>query len=289
MSEGVDVLSDWAEASCVFDPQGFVSRSEVASALDNSGIPNVDDVVGSIWLEISRRHSLAQMTHPVVCRQDGLEKALGDDAFRAYAFQLLLSLASYYPSMRMDAKTRRKVTKLFERVTASALTGYLRMCSVEITGFPREDSVPRPFRQCLDYLARKLHEKRGSTQVFSSNTKDEGVDVVAWQPFNDKRPSQLILLAQCATGRNWRGKTSQIMPDVWRNYVNWLAGPAKAFAFPFVGMPDEWDRLSFQAGILLDRLRISSMLAASGRNSRVRREIKDSITWLSRSLRPLQQ
>lgn len=273
ISENIDVLADWAEASCFFGHLKFISRSEIESALEESGIANTETKIGDIWGEINRRHFIASIAHPIVCKQEELER-LGNWSYSpAYAFQLLLALRSYFPSMSISVSKFNKAAKMFEQITTHALSGYLEKCPVANIGSPRAGDIPRNFCKCLDYIAKELREKRGIIRQFQCSTKDENVDIVAWHPFKDGRPGQMIILTQCAAGKDWKTKMGEISLDVWRQYINWLVEPLKAFAFPFVCVQHEWDYRSRMGGILLDRLRISLMFATAEQDTSLLSEL----------------
>lgn len=46
-------------------------------------------------------------------------------------------------------------------------------------------------------------------QLSTRANKEKGLDVVAWQPFNDEISNMLVFLAQCACGKDWTKKISE--------------------------------------------------------------------------------
>ena len=110
---------------------------------------------------------------------------------------------------------------------------------------------------------------------FPSELKDGGIDVIAWRDFPDKLPGKLYLLGQCASGKNWRGKTVKQYVDSFHG--NWFTGhppsePIKAMFIPFTfhhELQDQQDmdflsllkdRLHYETftfGVIQDRLRIA--------------------------------
>ncbi len=285
------VIADWAESSCLFGDRDSVSQPEVEQALEDAGIPDPDVVVSDIWQEITRRHELVDTVHPVMTLKGRLERTMTWSDTSAYTFQLLMASHSFYKSTRIIGVRWNETTKLFERLSTSALERYLEGRAINI-GFPRDSGIPRGFRQCLDHLCRELRELRGPVESYNVPTKDDHVDVVAWRPFADMRSGQVIILAQCAAGADWKSKAGEISLDVWKDYINWTASPLTAFAFPFVCLDDfEWRHLSKQSrGLLLDRLRIASMFMAGGDSfSTVQTQLKEwcqeqlvRLPWLGR-------
>jgi hypothetical protein len=103
---------------------------------------------------------------------------------------------------------------------------------------------------------------RGSVKSYASKTKDDALDILTWRPFTDRRPGQVIILVQCAAGAYWEAKASELFGNlrVWQDYIDFAVTPVPAFAFPFVCLDSlQWKRLARQGGLLLDRLRISSL------------------------------
>jgi hypothetical protein len=91
------------------------------------------------------------------------------------------------------------------------------------------------------------------------HAKDGGLDAVAWVPFADSLPGQLIVFAQCKTGTSWRDSTTQLQPgDFIRMWIdgNVLVIPLKAFCVSEAVDRSRWEEYSISAGILFDRCRL---------------------------------
>lgn len=269
-------LVDWAEASCLFGNRESISRAEVEQALENERVPDPEIAVSDIWLEISRRHRLADKAHPIKTLKERLERTTNWSDTVVYTFQLLLSSHYFYKATKISKPNWNKIAKLFEKLSNLALEKYLDGRAINI-GTPRESGTPKGFRQCLDYLCKELGELRGDVESYNLPTMDEKVDAVAWRPFPDKRPGQIIIFAQCAAGKNWKDKAGEISFDLWRDYINWLVKPLIALTFPFVCLEDEeWRHISKQnRGLLLDRLRIASMFGPDDLSNPLLQEIKE--------------
>ncbi len=182
----------------------------------------------------------------------------------AYAFQLLLALQNQYGPTRIPSSRWGVTAKLFERLSTLALKQYLGE-AINI-GAPRSSGIPPGFGDCLDYVCERLGEDRGARRLYTSRTKDDKVDVVAWCSFGDKRPGKVIALVHCAAGANWKDKATELSLELWREHIDWVANPLRAFAFPFVCVDDmQWRHLSKESeGLLLDRLRIAAMFMTGG-------------------------
>lgn len=268
--------ADWAEISCLFGKDPSISRSEIETALDNAEVDDPETTIENIWREIDWRHSVAPRIHPVAVAGMRLQRIKSWKISPSYTFMLLLTCQSLYRSAKTPEREWTRTAKLFEQLTTKALERYLGH-AINI-GAPRCEGVPKRFVDCLDYIGDVINEPRGRIRLFRQWAKDEGVDVIAWGPF-DKRPSQVILLVQCAAGTDWRDKTTEISLDVWQEYIDFAVRPTRAFAFPCVcNVNSDWFYLSKQGGILLDRLRIGSFAIIS---SVLRRQLND---WSQRQL-----
>ncbi len=161
--------------------------------------------------------------------------------------------------------------KIFEDVCARAAEAYLggaggRAHSV-VFGFPRR-VLPKGFADALDALCQTMGEggghRRGRPKL--PDQKDGKLDIVTWVEFQDRRQGKLISFGQCATGRNWDEKISELPPpDRWCGH--WMADtptvlPVRSFFVPHRIDRNSWSHSSTFGGILYDRCRIASL--ASG-------------------------
>jgi hypothetical protein len=157
--------------------------------------------------------------------------------------------------------------KIFEEICAKAAESYLGGpgCRVKscIFGFPRR-TQPSGFAEALDKLCSEMGEggchRKGRPKL--PDQKDGKLDIVAWKEFEDKRQGKLITFGQCATGRNWDEKISELPPpDRWCGH--WMAEtptvlPVRSFFVPHRVERNSWSHTCTFAGILYDRCRIAS-------------------------------
>ena len=210
------------------------------------------------WVEVLSHRDQAcgpDDSYPFEITQEGLQ--LRDEPSAAYLFQLLVSLG-----ITGDDDAGTPAYKLFEELSAVAAGRYLGDSGTAVVfGWPRQD-LPAGFRDAVTHLVDLLREGKacgGRRNLNQSN--DDGLDVVAWRDFPDRRASKLILFGQCAVGRHWREKTHELRPKSWckRNIAGAIAvDPIPAFFVPRALS----DTDASNAGVdqlLLDRCRISSL------------------------------
>ena len=194
-------------------------------------------------------------SYPFEITQEGLQ--LRDAPSAAYLFQLLVSVG-----ITEDHDDGTTVYKLFEELSAAAAGRYLGDSRTAVVfGSPRRD-LPAGFRDAVTHLVDLLREgKACGDREGLSQSNDDGLDVVAWRDFPDRRPPKLILFGQCAVGRRWKEKTHELRPKSWckRN----LAGSTTLDPIPAFFVPRALsEKDANDAGVdqlLLDRCRISSL------------------------------
>lgn len=160
--------------------------------------------------------------------------------------------------------------KVFEDICAKACESYFgaqfngRVRSV-VFGFPRR-VLPRSFGPALDELCASIGEGAGhhKGRPRLPDQKDAKLDIVSWIEFHDRRQGKLISFGQCATGRNWTEKITELpSPDRWCGH--WMSEtptvlPIRAFFVPHRIERDNWSHSCTFGGILYDRCRIASLV-----------------------------
>lgn len=260
-SEETPDLADWVEASCLFVDQSL-SRSQIELALNAEGLE--EGVIEDIYTEINWRSWLAK-SYPLMTQGTRFQIKQQWNERIVYSYQLLLTILRD-TGLSQDNSVWRPLAKQFERLCELAVQEYLHGLSMNI-GSPRLAPLPGGFEKCLTHLSNQVSEKpvRPEHIAYSAPSwKDGGADVVAWVPFEDRHPSQVILLVACATGKDWRKKILELDLKYWSKIIDWHVSPLQGFSIPSVlERGDMWRGLSTQSGIVFDRLRISSLVESS--------------------------
>lgn len=275
--------ADWLEFDAMRAEDGCASFSEYSRSLNIEGS---DEEARALTVENEVRHETLDDTVEVlmddvnaelVSRQtdcggnypftltSGEIDATSGWAETVYTFQLLLSMGMKHPGEDAEHGER-----LFEEVCAEALARYLGCADDPATtgyvfGFPRR-VAPSGFRDAVDDLCSELREGEGAKDApETSDQKDAGLDIVVWKDLADRRAGKLIVFGQCATGRDWKNKLSELQPEKWCElwlkdilYVN----PSRSFFLPHVVDHLWWRRANKLGGVVFDRCRTASLLAA---------------------------
>lgn len=115
---------------------------------------------------------------------------------------------------------------------------------------------------------------------------DVGVDIVLWRDQVDKRENTLVLIGQCASGRNWPAKIASTADSVLADLLQDApsAPITRVFCLPFVIPSWHWRRITVESrSIVYDRVR----LVAAAQRARGRLAAPRSSRWVRRALKAL--
>jgi hypothetical protein len=184
---------------------------EDADAVDE-GSETSQAIADAVFAELEDRVSSAVESYPFAVDTDTVS-AREDAARSLYVF--LLCLSWFGGEEAAGVKPRQ----LFEDISAAVAGAYFgpsTLTSVCQFGFPRRIE-PEGFRDALNSLCARIGEGLRSREGIriTRDQKDATLDLIVWKGFPDGRPGSLMGFGQCATGANWREKTSEMNPDVF--------------------------------------------------------------------------
>ena len=165
---------------------------------------------------------------------------------------------------RLDMNKNRKHggidgPDLFEELCAEVASQYFGDGSRSLV-FGTSSGV-RSFKQRVKDLC--VHIGEGNTYRNNSGgtpqAKDDGLDVVVWNPFTDARTGKLLGFGQCKTGTHYEEHFARLQPDAFcKNWFDVMPAvdPVRLF-FITDSLPNErWYKRSTYAGIIFDRSRL---------------------------------
>ncbi len=248
-------VADWIEVVAL--ARGVAVGSDTLHEIGGTvGYSPADVSVG--LNAVSRRAALIGEAYPFKAASAGVA-ATATAANRAWTALLLMSSESpIRPQLEVPAAAAH-----LERLTAEALTSlYGSGTSALRFAWPSEDGRPPTFPEAVRWLADKMHVPVGLAYR-SPYAKDGGVDVVAWRPFPDGRSGFPVVLAQCTLERDYRRKATDVEVRVWAGWLALDIDPTTALAVPdVVAAGEDWNALAART-IVLDRVRLASLLAGS--------------------------
>ena len=294
-------LADWIELNLVMGESESLSIDEVKGALGDLPPDDSDDVERSIegvgdsseseaeaaFMELQRREDLLGGRYPLtVCGEVAALRADGA-SLDVYRFLVLLRARHLYPRALGDDGLESGL--LFEKLVTHALGSYVgsrpehRVRFGNAGGF-RGGGLPGSLPRAVAELAKRMHEV--SAGITSPEEGDYRADSVAWRPFSDGRPGQLVVIGQATISEgDWWNKQPA---DRWldRRLIRFRAPPLRAVAFPetlSLTPSSELDGGRFSS-IPLDRLRLWVVLRHDPPPPELVRRINDWAEGMRRRL-----
>ena len=286
-SDGVETHADWIELAALTAADRNYSISDLVAELTRAGTAeavadiadedprseisavaaeHIEGLASEALIENEWRSSLCGRGYPFA-PQGRYVQASRNASSTLYVFLLLLS--QFGPG----AGSKELVApRIFERIAGLTAQRYLSgghrsgTARHYLLGAPRE-FTPKQFPAAVDQLGEGQGCRTDRPKL--KDVKDGKVDIVAWLPFQDRRGGQVVAFGQCATGKNWRDKLTELQP---RDFCHkWLkdrpaVDPVKMFFVPHRVPQDDWLDVSISAGVVFDRLRIVAAVGALERD-----------------------
>ena len=230
---------EWLELNILRTGEGM-SKSLISSLADGVSEEEIDS-----WIrELEHRNSMYSTPYYEVRNNKIQPLKTWQDIPEYY----LCVYYSYY-----GAADNTNGTKLFEKISAQSLKNFIDG-DVYSLGFP----AGKGLNAYLDEFINLCFEKRGIQA--NNDYKDDGVDVIGFKLFHDKRSANLYVLLQCAAGIHWRTK-KKIEPTRWTNYILWYPEciVSSISTVDYVSQKD-WEKQNSSFGMLIDRVRIYNTL-----------------------------
>jgi hypothetical protein len=251
-------LADWLEIIAIKSADGDSSAGDLQRELKVLNQDNADTLVGNVFTEIDRRvTATGDEGYPFVRDPTSIRLKGPIRNYPAYLFCLALSYCKW--------KTRKNAPQnpwlLFEELASYSARRYLGGESLVFgTSSRKGTSAKRKFVQAIKDLATRINEGEGFRQQPLHASKDSKLDIVAWKPFRDGRPSQVVLFGQCAAGDNWTNKLGELDPEeFWDQWfsVGKVSRPLRTVFIPHrVFDQSEWNLHARRARLLFDRCRV---------------------------------
>jgi len=273
--ESPEAIADWIELELAAGVT-HISKARVSSVLQaETGSEPGEPLLSDVWGQLEERQARYSRGF-FSCWGDLVRRSGEASDSPEYVACLLFSLYGVCDQYRADPK-------IFERLAAVAIRNYVQG-RVFLFGWPVLPDVQTDIALRVKNVAAAVREK--FVEAPAARYKDRGVDVIAWRPFpehfaGEHRSNQIVILAQCAAGANWRQKTGQLPYSSWTQYMHWACDPLQGFAVPGVVPTELWHDISREAGILFDRIRIVNLLPHGVGDPELSAAIE---TWTSQAL-----
>lgn len=274
-----DRIADAMDDYEIRDPRGEIPRWA-------SEDMKFESATNDIALEVIRRCELLGNYYPFEISGNRLHYTRSDTL--VYEFCLAVSLAQ-----SLNEGDHARLPIAFERLVRDALICFLGPGAQGYrTGWPADAREERPVR--FKAVIEKLREMTGEwhwsphpdlgDDPSHQTTKDEGLDVVIWKQI-DRRGGKLFLLGQCACGGSFSTKFHDLDQQLtklhrWINPISWVA-PVRVFSTPrHIPNDAEFHQINKEAGLTLDRVRLTLLAEADSNRDFIKGNVKDSLAGL---------
>ena len=279
-------VADWVELNLVTEEEPLYSVDDVLAVLaadpqdaaDDSELRdrfwnNAEQIAVDAIAELSQRATWLTDRYPLMMSGQTATLRRDNEQLDLWQFVTLLRARQLYPGSLGDDGAESG--RLFEELATIALAAYVGSrsdCSVRfgLAGGARGGVLPPKLPDAIVKLSNLMHEQVGTLPT--TNGGDYRADTVAWRPFGDGRPGQLVLLGQATISEGqWIKKEPASRWTVSRTGsdrpIDFVARPLTAVAFveSLTLTPDDMLRglpPNF-ASIPLDRLRLMSVLSGA--------------------------
>lgn len=258
-------VADWLELVALVADDGSASASDFEQILRREGTfdsagydvaAKIEAHVITVFAELESRFRDDKGYYPFKVAGRLLSRAQVRDAkLLPYLFCLCMSYFDHGKNAKANGLDPRL---LFEHVACLALEGYSGG-SAKVFGTGRIKGVSS-FKQAVKEICDFTGEGRDCRQQNTLNKKDDHVDLVAVKHFHDKKVGKIIFFGQCATGKDWESKLSELNPVAfWSQWIepNKVSDILRSFFVPHEIPADRWDYCAQYGGILFDRRRLS--------------------------------
>jgi hypothetical protein len=265
------IYADYIELICFFSDD-FISQSDVIDRMQNSGeefkLPHPTDgniglidaqqhdfaekYVNTIFEYIEERKAIYQNAYPFETNSEkGIrlkDKVVLTEQQKLYLYLLIAS------SLKSFKKLTSEITSEFETLSEFVLKSYLPS-QAKVINFATNDIYRGNAKEKIIQLAKDINLDYNNVeieQISEHNSKEEGLDIVAWIPFEDNNPNTIIILGQCACGKDWFEKQNETLR--YENYLKPYRQPFTHSVFMPYDLKNTKGRFGFSKDIITDRM-----------------------------------
>ncbi|MCF6268081.1 MAG: hypothetical protein L3J41_00020 [Melioribacteraceae bacterium] len=217
------LYADYVELVCLISNE-IVSKSDILDRLvdnvDNSSIigKTLDGEIGDIETEISDKNEswITTIFNVLLERKEFLKDSYAFDIIEnqiklkstigsTQKFYLYLLISS---SLKYFKKLQNVITSDFEILSEKVLTKFLPPKAI-VKAFGNNSDFTGNAKEKIERLAYLLNLDVNDyeiNQISPISSKEEGLDIIGWIPFDDSNANTLIILVQCGCGKNWVSK-----------------------------------------------------------------------------------
>ncbi len=253
--------------------------------LQNEGLLSEEDHLSErleeVFAHIKDRQVFSNRQYPFKCNHASIQiDSLTNSSDYLYVFMLL---ATRFNMNSDRVQNEIDGTDLFEFISAEAIKNFFgHNSSSFVFGTGHRLSFEKKIAEFIAKVGEGEKFKNPDSNPPTKN--DDGIDVVVWKEFADKRKGKLIGFGQCKTGTEWRDGIHKLKPGDFCK--KWLYSSPVLTPLPIVFLTDtmneEYNFISTQTEFLVfNRFRIMEYASFGLSN-----EIQDKIIiWVKEALK----
>ncbi len=286
--------ADFIELLCLVSIDHTISRSEVLdlfiedadinllnnfNELDDHIAENSDEQTKQVenWFSIlKRREQIFDSTYPfelnsrlnTITRHEQL-----NEKHKLYIYLLMASCLRHFPK-----NYQTKIANSFEIISVEAIKQHFgKIADFHIFGANSLSSSRYSGNKYnkIKQLSEDLFEDLliGESTFPTTDTGDEGLDIVGWISMEDKTSGMVIVFGQCACTEDWDTKQNSSKYDKWSRLINLSVRPINIIFIPFCfrDVNGTWaGKHRINLSLMVDRVRLLNML----------KEVDDPLSFL---------
>jgi len=247
----------------LFDDAGFnlASLSEKnLSSLDQSEKDNLkESSVDEIFNILQYRKSLNDFEYAFDI--DDVAIVLKENLSFKQKLYLVLLFAS---NLSIFIEYQSDITSEFEAISYYAIKDFFPQATVK--QFGKNSDYTGNAKTKIKALAKDMNmsiDEPEINKIPTPNSQERGLDIIAWIAFSDKYTNMLTYLIQCAAGKDWINKFSEVYR--YDSYFHFKKlSPSGIMMIPYSlninGDYEQSDDIISSKALLLDRLRILEVI-----------------------------
>ncbi len=217
----VYLYADYFELMALFNNRNIITKGEVLDRLKDEGIiiqvknqeeqAEINDkneaFIREVFLLVSQRSISFSDDYPFEYKNETLTLKTDLSLKNKLYIHLLLSSNLYLFPKRFGSF----LTSEFELLSEEALRNYLPDFAI-VKSFGENSEFRGYTKDKIKQLATLMSlesEDLFLDTIVEKGTKDLGLDIVGWLPFDDSVGNFLSIFVQCACGKNWNKKLSE--------------------------------------------------------------------------------
>jgi hypothetical protein len=254
----IEELADFWEVQSLINPDSFIAELNISRALSkgldeirHEGIESEDDELdislSEVYQELTERRKSCIGKYPFEFGKTSIrikqEETIDKDVYT----YLLLCTRLFMNKVENKVQNGIDGTLVFERLCSVVAQQYFgNNAHSYVFGTANEGNFQNKMKDLIYKIGEGNGFKNPNTNYPTKN--DDGIDVVVWKDFSDRRIGKLIGFGQCKTGTSWQDQIKKLNPDYFCE--NWMAEKPVFPPIPIVFLSDT---LNYQKNFITDQ------------------------------------